>query len=354
LSYDSSKTSDGDDMTQLGTRARSRATVSTTHHASAPFALVALALGIVYVVWGSTYLGIRVVVADAPPLTSMGLRFVTAGLLLATVLALRNGLRVLAVTRRQLAGAALLGLMLPVLGNGLVSVGENLGAESGSTALLIAIAPLMVIVFRVVEHDRPRGLTVAGVLLGFAGLAALVLAAQGSGAVPLGPALLVLFAASCWALGSFLQPKLATPANAFVTAVYEMLAGGLVMLVVGPVAGERFDFDYPLKTWVALGYLVVFGSVVAFSSYVWLLSSAPISLVATYAYVNPVVAVFLGWLILDEQPTGAMLAGGAVVVGSVALVITSERRPAPSGGEPGPCAGESRVQGARAARTLDP
>jgi drug/metabolite transporter (DMT)-like permease len=301
---------------------------------AAPFALVAVALGIVYVVWGSTYLGIRVVVADAPPLTSMGLRFLAAGLLLGTLLSLRSGVRVLAVTRRQLAGAALLGLMLPVLGNGLVSVGENLGAESGFTALLIAVAPLMVIVFRMVERDRPRSLTVVGVLVGFAGLAALVLAAQGAGTVPLGPALLVLFAASCWALGSFLQPRLTTPWNPFVTAVYEMLAGGAIMVVVGPLAGERFTFDYPAKTWAALAYLVVFGSVVAFTSYVWLLDNAPISLVATYAYVNPVVAVFLGWLILDEQPTLAMLAGGAVVVGSVALVITSERRPAPDGQEP--------------------
>jgi drug/metabolite transporter (DMT)-like permease len=344
-------------MTQLGTRARgdaptTDATTATSAH-TAPFALVALALGIVYVVWGSTYLGIRVVVADAPPLTSMGLRFLTAGVLLGTVLALRHGVRVLAVTPRRLAGAALLGLMLPVLGNGLVSVGESLGAESGFTALLIAVAPLMVIVFRVVERDHPRGLTLAGVLLGFAGLTALVLAAQGAGTVPLGPALLVLFAASCWALGSYLQPKLTLPANPFVTAVYEMLIGGAVMVVVGPLAGERFDFDYPLQTWVALGYLVVFGSVVAFSSYVWLLDNAPISLVATYAYVNPVVAVFLGWLILDEQPTAAMLAGGAVVVASVALVITSERRPAPTGGEPGPCPGESSARGSGAARTLD-
>jgi drug/metabolite transporter (DMT)-like permease len=340
-------------MTQLSTRsgngaATEPATTSTrpvsSMHTTAPFALVALALGIVYVVWGSTYLGIRVVVADAPPLTSMGLRFLTAGVLLGTVLALRHGVGVLRVHRPQLVGAALLGLMLPVLGNGLVSVGENLGAESGFTALLIAVAPLMVIVFRVVERDRPRGLTVAGVLLGFAGLAGLVLAAQGAGTVPLGPALLVLFAASCWALGSYLQPKLTTPANPFVTAVYEMLTGGAVMLIVGPLAGERFDFDYPAKTWFALAYLVVFGSVVAFSSYVWLLANAPISLVATYAYVNPVVAVFLGWLILDEQPTSAMLAGGAVVVASVALVITAERRPAPSGGEPGPCAEETAVR----------
>ncbi len=346
-------------MTQLRTPARGGASSTPAHgvrHSrhTAPFALVAVALGIVYVVWGSTYLGIRVVVADAPPLTSMGLRFLTAGVLLGTLLSLRDGLRVLRVTRRQLAGAALLGLMLPVLGNGLVSVGENLGAESGFTALLIAVAPLMVVVFRVVERDRPHGLTVAGVLLGFAGLAALVLAAQGAGTVPLGPALLVLFAASCWALGSYLTPKLTLPANPFATAVFEMLVGGSVMLVVGPLAGERFDFDYPARTWVALAYLVVFGSVVAFSSYVWLLANAPISLVATYAYVNPVVAVFLGWLILDEQPTAAMLAGGAVVVASVALVITSERRPAPPSGEPGPGPAESPVHGSREDRTLDP
>jgi drug/metabolite transporter (DMT)-like permease len=106
-----------------------------------------------------------------------------------------------------------------------------------------------------------------------------------------------------------------------------MIWGGLMMVALGQLAGERFTFDYPGKTWFALSYLVVFGSVVAFTAYVWLVANAPISLVATYAYVNPVIAVFLGWLILDEKITWPIVAGGAIVVAAVAVVITSERKP---------------------------
>ncbi|MGH3510023.1 MAG: EamA family transporter [Nocardioidaceae bacterium] len=288
--------------------------------------LVWIGLAIVYVVWGSTYLGIRVVVKDAPPLISMGLRFITASLVLGTIVAARGGVRHLRIGPRQALGAGFLGLMLPMLGNGLVSVGEQEGAPSGFTALLIAIAPLLIVVFRVAEGDRPRRLTLLGVLLGFAGLVFLVLAGSGAGGeIPLGPALIVLFAASCWAFGSYVQRRLWLPADPFVTAVYEMLIGGTIATVVGLWSGERFTFAYPAKTWLALGYLVVFGSVVAFTAFVWLIANAPISLVATYAYVNPVIAVFLGWLILSEPVTVPIVVGGGVVVLAVAMVIGSER-----------------------------
>jgi drug/metabolite transporter (DMT)-like permease len=136
----------------------------------------------------------------------------------------------------------------------------------------------------------------------------------------------VVLAGTCWGLGSYLQPRLWLPEDAFVLTVYEMLLGGTMAFVAGLLAGETARLDHDLRTWTAWGYLVVFGSVVAFSSYVWLLAHAPVSLVSTYAYVNPVVAVLLGWLILDEQVTAATALGGAIVVGSVALVITSERR----------------------------
>ena len=293
--------------------------------AGAPVGLVLVALVTVYLVWGSTYLGIAIVVEEAPPLVSMGLRYGTAALLLAALLALRGGPARLRVTGRQAAGAGFLGLMLPVLGNGMVSVAENLHAPSGVTALLIAVAPLMIVLFRFAERDRPQPLTLLGVLLGFAGLAVLVLRGSETAGFPLGPALLVLFASSCWALGSYLQPRLWQPPDVFVTTVYEMAFGGLMLVVLGLASGERFTGDYSARTWSALAYLVVFGSVVAFTSYVWLLANAPISLVATYAYVNPVVAVFLGWLVLSESVTSSVLVGGGVVVASVALVITAER-----------------------------
>ncbi len=321
---------------------------SSAAKAAPAFGLVAVALGVVYVVWGSTYLAIRITVEQAPPLTSMGLRYLTAGTLLAAILSLRGGPRRLRLTRRQVLGTAFLGLMLPMLGNGIVSVGENLGAPSGVTALLIAVTPLMIVVFRLLSGDRPRAATLVGVLLGFGGLAFLILAGnRGAHAegFPVGATLIIVAAATCWGLGSWLQPRLWLPGDVFVTTVYEMLFGGLILTSVGQLAGEHFTAsDYGPRTWLSLSYLVVFGSMLAFTSYVWLLANAPISLVATYAYVNPVVAVFLGWLILSEPVTAPVLIGGAIVVAAVAIVISAERpRKAPKpatelavSGEPGP------------------
>lgn len=295
--------------------------------AAAAAGLVVAALLVVYVVWGSTYLAIRVVVEQAPPMLGMGTRYLAAAVLLGALLSFKGGVRRLRVTRRELAGCAFLGLMLPVLGNGMVSVGEDHGAPSGVTALLIAVAPLMITLFRFASGDRPRPWTWVGVLLGFAGLGYLVLADRGgTGPVPVGAALIVLFASTCWAFGSWSQPRLPLPKDAFAMTVHEMWTGGTMLVVLGLLRGERLSVSsYDGRTWVAWAYLVVFGSMVAFTAYVWLLSHAPISLVATYAYVNPVVAVLLGALILDEPVTGAVLVGGLVIVLAVAIVISVER-----------------------------
>lgn len=293
----------------------------------APAGLVLFALLIVYVVWGSTYLGIRIAVRELPPLVGMGSRYAVAGVLLGAVLALRGGVRRLRVTPRELLGCAFLGLMLPVMGNGVVAVAESRGLPSGMAALLIAVTPLMIIVFRSLARDVPQPLTLLGVLLGLAGVGYLVLAGRhGPDAVPVGATLLAVLAATCWGFGSWTQAYLTLPEDAFVMTVHEMWIGGLIMAVAGLAAGERFD---PLtlsgSTWLAWAYLVVFGSMVGFTAYVWLLAHAPISLVSTYAYVNPVVAVFLGAVLLDEPITHAVLVGGGGIVVAVALVITVER-----------------------------
>lgn len=286
--------------------------------------MVATALAIVYVVWGSTYLGIRVVVEEMPPLTAMGARFVAAGLLLGLVLKLRGvDLR---VTRAELLGAALLGLMLPLLGNGLVAIGESKGTPSGVAALLVAAVPLWVVAYRFAGGDRPRGWSVLGVLLGFVGLAWLVLGGRDQGDVPLVGAAFVLAASGFWAFGSWVQPRLTLPKDPFVLAVHEMWTGGVLMVGLGLAVGEApTPFEYDARTWLAWLYLVVAGSMLGFSAYVWLLANAPIGLVATYAYVNPVVAFFLGWLLLDEPITSAVLVGGMMIVAAVAVVITAER-----------------------------
>lgn len=294
--------------------------------APARVGLVAAALLVVYVVWGSTYLAIRVVVEEAPPLAGMGARFVAAGLVLAALLRLRG--RSLRITPRQLAGAAALGALLPLGGNGLVAVGEDLGAPSGIAALLVAAVPLWVILLRLSAGERPRSLTVVGVVLGFLGLAWLVLAGKDAvgGSYSLLAAGLIVAATLFWSYGSFIQPRLPLPSDVFVVTVWEMLTGGLMMLALGYAMGERLSLDYSARVLTAWTYLVLFGSVLAFTAYVWLLANAPVSLVATYAYVNPVVAVLLGWLILDEPVTAAIVVGGGIVVAAVALVIRSERR----------------------------
>jgi drug/metabolite transporter (DMT)-like permease len=293
--------------------------------------LVWVALVTVYLVWGSTYLGIRVVVETTPPLLGMGARFLAAGLLLATILLVRRGRRALAVTRRELRGAALVGLLLLMGGNGGVALAERT-VPSGITALLVAATPLWLVVLRRAAGDRVRRMTLVGTGLGFVGIALLVLPSgdsSGDGTpVHVWGLLVVIAAAASWATGSFASSRVAMPADAFVATTWEMLAGGVGLMIAATAHGELRGFalsDVAGEAWAWLAYLVVFGSLVAFSAYVWLLQHAPISLTATYAYVNPVVAVGLGALVLDEPVTAAVMVGGAVVVAGVCLVVSSER-----------------------------
>ncbi|MFC8719283.1 EamA family transporter [Kitasatospora sp. NPDC057198] len=289
-------------------------------------AAVWAALGIVYVVWGSTYLAIRVVVETMPPLLSGALRFGAAALLLGVGLTVRQGWGALRVTRAQFASAFLVGVLLLVGGNGLVVLAERT-VPSGLAALMVASVPLWVVLLRRLFGARTGGSTLAGVLLGLVGL--VVLTAPGlTGEVGLSGLLLVVGAAVVWALGSVLAGRLPMPADPFVASVYEMLAGAVGALVLSFARGEPGDFDpaaVSAGSWAGLVYLVLFGSIVAFTSYAWLLQRAPLPLVATYAYVNPVVAVFLGWLFLSEALTWPIMLGGAIVVGGVFLVARSER-----------------------------
>ncbi|THA55070.1 EamA family transporter [Streptomyces sp. A1136] len=285
-----------------------------------------VALALVYVLWGSTYLGIRVVVRTMPPFLSAGARFITAGLLLAGIVAWRFGPSALRVTRARFGSAVLVGLLLILGGNGLVVLGET-SVPSGLAALLIAAVPMWLVMLRAATGDRPPPRTVAGVLLGLIGLAVLTSPGIG-GEVRLSGVLLVLAASVLWALGSFSASKLPLPANPFAGSAYQMLAGGIGGILTGLARGEQHALrpaEFSTASWLALGYLVLFGSLVAFTSYVWLLRSAPLSLVSTYAYVNPVVAVALGSLILDEPLTWPIVAGGAIVVAGVGLIVSTER-----------------------------
>ena len=290
-----------------------------------PLLLVA-ALGTVYLAWGSTYLAVMVMVGEMPTLTSTGTRALAAGALLAVGLMVWRGPGRLRVTRAQLGGCVAIGLLLPVGGQGLVAVAEDRGAPSGLTALLIAGVPLWVACLRSISGDRPPARSIAGVVLGFAGVAGLIAGEGGAGA-PTWALLVVVVASMSWALGTWLQPRLDLPSDPFTLVVYELLVGGTVLTSLGLLRGEHFSpTSYPSEAWAAWGFLVLVGSILALTAYNWLLRSTSVAVVATYAYVNPAVAVFLGWLILSEPITTTTILGAAVVVAGVALVVASERR----------------------------
>ena len=296
------------------------------------------ALWTVYLVWGSTYLAIRVVVETLPPLLSAGVRFVTAGLIMFAWLAFRGGLARVRVSLREVGASALVGAALLFGGNGLVSIAE-LDVPSALAALIIASVPLWVIVLRALFGDRASGGTLVGVIVGFAGVGLLV-GSGGSNGGSLGGVLLLVLASASWAAGSFFSAKLPLPRDPFVSTSVQMLTGGGVLVLGALVRGEFSGLDvssFSGASLAGLAYLIVFGSLAAFTAYTWLLHNAPISKVSTYAYVNPVVAVFLGWIILSESITAVMLVGAAVIVASVAFIVRHEvqvKREQESSGSP--------------------
>ena len=280
---------------------------------------------VIYLVWGSVFVAVRYVVADLPALLSIGVRYVVAGLLLVAYVSARRGPGVMRAGLRALLGCVLLAMLLQVLTNGTVTWAESIGVQAGPAALLSALAPIAIVVLRLSTGDRPRPVTWVGVVAGFVGLAILLLGGRSVPGFPLWPSILVAASAGCWAVGSFLQPRLQLPANTFATTAYQLLASGLVLTLGGLAFGERWTFDAPLGAWLVLGYLTV-ASVVAYSTYVWLLAHAPISLVSTHAYVNPVVAVLLGWAWLSEPITWPVVVGGGVVLVAVGLVMAERPR----------------------------
>ena len=284
---------------------------------------------IVYLVWGSTYLGIAILIETLPPLSGSGSRLILAALVLASIIAVRQGRSALAVTRRQFAAGALLGFLLLTMGIGGVTLSEA-EIPSGLAALIVASMPLWVVVFRRISGEHPHRATVLGVTIGFVGLAVLVVPGGWAGGAQLRAVGIVMVGTFCWAFGSFISPRLPLPRNAFVVAIIEMLCGGTILVIAGLVRGERIDWSLVSgRSMAAWLYLALVGSLVGFTAFVWLVGRAPLSLVSTYAYVNPVVAVVLGALVLSEPVTGWTLLGGAIVVTGVVLVVRGERASPP-------------------------
>jgi drug/metabolite transporter (DMT)-like permease len=288
-----------------------------------------IALGIVYLAWGGTYPAIRVMVETAPPLVATGVRFIVAGVLLYGWLLVRGGRDRVRLPRREAAGAAIVGMV--ILGDiGLLALAEQ-EVPAGLAALIIASVPLWIVLLRLAAGERPARLTLAAVVAGLAGVALLVAPGGGSGA-PLGWLLLLVGAAAIEATGQFFSPRAPLPADALVSTAVQLLAAGATLAVAGLAAGEKIDPGrFSGDALLAFAYLVGPGSLVAYAAFVWLLANVPISTVSTYAYVNPVVAVFVGWALLDEEITPAIAAGALAVLASVALIVRDRDRAAPSG-----------------------
>ncbi|HYI44280.1 MAG TPA: EamA family transporter [Actinomycetota bacterium] len=297
-----------------------------TPQQDAPAWMVWAALWTVYIVWGSTYLAIRISVETLPPLLTAGVRFLIAGLLMYVFLLVRKGSSGVKITRPQLLGATFVGTALLLGGNGIVMIAEQYVA-SGVASLLIATVPLWVILLRAVAKERVPSGTLWGVLVGFVGVALLVLPGDKPDDAPVTGMLLLVLAAAFWAAGSFSSRRLPLPPDPLLSTAAQMLTGGAVMLVVGLGRGELGSVvveEFSTRSLLALAYLIFIGSLVAFTAYVWVLQHAPVSKVATYAYVNPVIAVFLGWIVLSEEITPFVLAGAAVIVSSVAFIVRKE------------------------------
>ena len=294
------------------------------------------ALGIVYVVWGSTYLAIRYAIgADTgqrglPPLLMGGVRFLLAGVLM-YAFAIRRPAgdgEPDPIGRQQWVACGLVGVALLLGGNGLVMLAERT-IDSGIAAVVIALVPIWTAVLAlVVGSERLPWVGVAGLVIGFLGAAVL---ANPTGADRLAPGgmLLLIAATLSWSAGSYYGRSAPVPRRPLVMTGMQMMTGGVALFLAGVLSGELGDVDLGAvgwTAWVAAAYLVVFGSMVAFTAYVWLLRNAPLSLVTTYAYVNPAVAVLLGALFLDERLTARTLVASALILVGVALVVSS--RPA--------------------------
>jgi len=296
----------------------------------APTPAILLRLIPLWILWGATYLGIALLLRSMPVLMGNGSRFIVAGLILGLILMAVRGPRVLLITASQFRSVVVMGVMILSVGIGMVSLAERY-VPSGIAALLVSVSPLWMVLFRLRAGDRPSRLTLAGVAVGLAGLMLMLLP---GGTSPVSGTDLdvmlwsigIVAGSLSWAYFSWRSTSYDLPANLLTTTVYELLTAGVFLSVIGALTGERWDFSaITAVSWFGWTYLVI-ASLIAYASYVWLLGNAPISLTSTYAYVNPVVAVILGLIIVAEPLTRDVGIGLTIVVGGVVLVVSGERR----------------------------
>jgi drug/metabolite transporter (DMT)-like permease len=266
-----------------------------------------------------------------PPLLSMSFRFVAASLALFIFIGIRNGWASLHLTRNEFASAIFLGVLMLGMGLGTMALAEKV-VPIGVASLIVAAMPIWTALFRTLDKDRPSISSLLGIAAGLVGIAIIMLPGQ-TIARPdsVGQSVtfwmfIILFGNLCWSLGSFLAPRMETPSNPLVLSTYEMAGAAGALFIAGMINQESIsDFvDASVRSWGGWIYLVTVGSLIGYTVYTWLLENAPITLVSTYAYVNPVVAVALGIVIFNEALTTNILVGGFIVIVSVAVVVAVE------------------------------
>jgi drug/metabolite transporter (DMT)-like permease len=293
--------------------------------ARTPRSQILIAFAAVYIIWGSTYLAIRFAIETLPPLLMVGARFFVAGAVMYAWLRARGAEAPRAIHWRS---AAIIGTLMPVLGTGVVVWAEQ-KVPSGIAALLVAIVPLWIVLLQwwLPGGRRPSWWVLGGVALGLGGLYLLIDPGSDTQRGNLVIEGTLLLAALSWASGSLYSKRAPQPKSKFIGTAMEMICAGVLLIAVSLISGEAAHLSIgatSAKSWLSLLYLITFGSIVAYTAYVWLLRTVEPTLVSTYAFINPVVAVFLGWAFASEPLNARMLVAAAIIVGAVALITIGE------------------------------
>lgn len=293
-------------------------------HSTASTFSVMVSLGIIYFVWASTYVGTAFVVEEIDPYTGSGFRFMTAGILISLFVIITKGPRALKINKKQLINAMFIGFILIGLASPLLGVSAQ-HISSGLIALLVAMTPIFIAILRFIFGDIPSLKTIFGIVVGFGGVIIVLVIPTVENNLFI---IICLISNVIWAIGSFWSQRIELPESPLTTAAIQTFFGGICAILIGIFRGEdtsTFFNASESETWIAFLYISVMGAI-AYSAYAFLLVNTPISLVATHAFVNPIVALFLGNLLRNEKISTSIIVSGTVVVCGIALVVLGEKR----------------------------
>jgi len=293
-------------------------------HSTASVFSVTVSLGIIYFVWASTYVGTAFVVEEVDPYTGSGFRFMTAGMLIILFVIITKGPRALKINKKQIINAMFIGFILIGLASPLLGVSAQ-HISSGLIALLVAMTPIFIAILRFIFGDIPSLKTIIGIVVGFGGVIIVLVIPTVENNLFI---IICLISNVIWAIGSFWSQRIELPESPLTTAAIQTFFGGMCAVLIGIFRGEdtsTFFNASESETWIAFLYISVMGAI-AYSAYAFLLVNTPISLVATHAFVNPIIALFLGNLLRNEKISTSIIVSGIVVVCGIALVVMGEKK----------------------------